>query len=246
METLVKTSERSFQSKLIPQGESAIFANINKFINDLKVGALINELFDSPNDQEKIHQLRLIDEELNKFILQLDDLIVVDKAERKRMIEKMQNIQALIDHSIKTNVLISGMNQKMALMEADHKNAIDTFSVSMNDLTIELNNIITSDSERKIGSDVETQLCKIEYLTNESVTMRDNIVKLNLRLKEVHIEKQEQYHQLQLKTLENTKLNNMLKQRNGEIETLKKKLAEKPDDPYSAILQSMGKPPTGF
>lgn len=207
--------------------------DINGFIEESCIQKLLNEILEAPTDQYKCCQLRAIDEKLSQFVLTLDSFVSVDKIERKRVIETIQHIQALIDSTLKSNALINGLINKMARMESEYTKNMNMFSESFNDLSNEWNKLAISDAEKVIAQEgilkmpldmqekLEIQSCVIENLKSENEKMKDNIEHFQRELKKNAEKNDFLSSRLKNSVNENIQLNSRLKEKNIEFDNLK-------------------------
>lgn len=189
---------------------SNIFDNIDA-MDTIFIDSIVSQI--DNNNEESKKKLRVVDESLSNFVLQLDQLSNVDRSERKTCILKIQEKQKIIDF-----VLYSSEQHKK------DKNLIKEVSDSHNDISNELDLMITKITN--LYNKLEDLTCKNHFFRNENDVMKSNISELNKKLKDLSQDNQSLTCQLRQKEQLYVHVNNKLKLANLEIEVFKK--VEKP------------------
>ncbi len=217
--------------------------NIDNKINELLLKAKL-AIFGVLDKTTNIKQLLVIDDEMTKIILQLDELTVI--SERKCRIMRIQSMQDIIDFIIKNkdkyndDLLNKVQIELNLLLEQNNKQTQKiNFLLEQNKILKNENNDLIIENEHfskniggqppeKIENDIlnakiNLLLEKNDILRNDNNNMSKNISYQLSKLNDKNISNENLSDLLKVEQLKNAKLNDGIRNKNIQIEELKSK-----------------------
>ncbi len=217
--------------------------NIDNKINELLLKAKL-AIFGVLDKTTNIKQLLIIDDEMTKIILQLDELTVI--SERKFRIMRIQSMQDIIDFIIKNkdkynDDLLNKVQIELNLLLEQNNNQKEkiNFLLEQNKILENENNDLKIENERffkniggqspeKIENDILSAkinllLEKNDILRNDNDNMSKNISYQLSKINNKNISNENLSDLLKVEQLKNAKLNDGIRNKNIQIEELKNK-----------------------
>ena len=206
-----------------------IFVKIDSFIEESSIISLIQLVIDGNDDTNTVKDLRVIDEHLLQFMLELDNINDIDKTKRKLFVEKIQKIQKTIDNVIG----LKDLKKNFTEMKSYHDEFIPMLSESFRDISSELEQQtsqvdILREKLLNRTNQCEVLICRLENLENENNSMKPNINSLQIELRKNMSDNNKISLEMQRYKSENEQLNAMVRRRTVELEGLKKKETDNP------------------